>query len=472
MKKLIIIFILVMMCLVAVSCNSIETESVTEDGEMSSTQVEKDGSSPSESISEKYAEIFEKYKDNPELIDAAIYAEEEGISVDEAVRRFELMDEAGPLQAAIVENEPDTYAGSWIQHQPEYRFVFAFTENGEEIIRKYVEEDSPLADKIKILTFKYSFRELQEIQEDITADMENRGIYPDSGIDMKNNCIDFSVTDKAAVDEAIRSGKLEIPDCVNVSQIEGLEIPYDGDSDYPELLTWSQWWAVSINGSDITGSRYISLYLSYDRRATGNAGCNYYQGRYVVKGSYIRFRGGIWSAMGCDEEILVQEDIYIDCLNNADTYSIEGDSMTIYDSSGQAILVFEKRPDYPMNPEDLIGTSWRLYQVDGEPVSENETGTIVFDEDGISIYGYDNVHTYEYIYEARGDDIVFTSMTGEGKRDDSGKLIRGRPSAISYLSPIISYRLTDGRLEMYTERKITLVFRPLENADSEINGKE
>ena len=391
--------------------------------------------------------------------DAEMYAELEGVSVDEAIRRFELMSDAGPLQAAIVENE-EAYAGSWIQHQPEYRFVFAFTENGEEIIRKYVKEDSPLADKIKILTFKCSFRELQEIQEDITADMKTLGIYPDSGIDMKNNCVYFSVTDKVAVDEAIRSGKLEIPDCVNVSQIEGLEIPYDGDSDYPELLTGSQWWAVSINGSDITGSRYISLYLSYDRRATGNAGCNYYQGRYVVKGSYIRFRGGTWSAMGCDEEILVQEDIYIDCLNNADTYSIEGDSMTIYDSSGQAILVFEKRPDYPMNPEDLIGTSWRLFSVDEEPVSEEETGTLVFDEDGVSLHGLDRTTSYEYSYKAEGDTIVFTSVKVERIREPSGEFAHGRPSAIVYISPIVSYRLIDGRLEMYTERKITLVFEP------------
>ena len=436
MKKLIAVMLAVTLPVISVSCNTVEAEP-----DMGSREV-----SP--------------YHDEEDAIrrDAEMYAADQGVSVDEAVRRFELMDDAGPLKAAIVENEADTYAGSWIQHQPEYRFVFAFTENGEEIIRKYVEEDSPLAEKIKILTFKYSFQELQEIQKDITADMKNLGIYPDSGINMKNNCVYFSVTDKVAVDEAIRSGKLEIPDCVNVSQIEGLEIPYDGNSDYPELLTWSQWWVVSINGSDITGSRYISLYLSYDRRATGNAGCNYYMGRYVVKASYIRFRGGTWSVMGCDEEILVQEDIYIDCLNNADTYSIEGDSMTIYDSSGQAILVFEKRPDYLMNPEDLIGTGWRLYQVDGEAVSENESGTLVFDEDGVSLHGLDRVSTYEYSYKAEGDTIVFTSISTGRIREPSGEFAHGRPSAIVYIPPIVSYQIIDGRLEMYTEKRITLVF--------------
>jgi heat shock protein HslJ len=440
MKKLITGLMLIILLIVSLSCNTAETGSGMGSVEASPTH------------DEEYALRR----------DAEIYAELEGVSVDEAIRRFELMDDAGPLQAVIVENE-EAYAGSWIQHQPEYKIVFAFKENGEEIIRKYVKEDSPLAGNIKILTFKYSYRELEEIRDKTIADMQNLGIYPDSGIDMKNNCVYFSVTDKVVVDEAIRSGRLEIYDCVNVSQIAGLEISYDGESDFPELLTWSQWWAVSINGNDITGSRYISLYLSYDRRATGNAGCNYYMGRYVVKGSFIRFTGGTWSVMGCDEEILVQEDIYIDCLNNADTYSIEGNTMTIYDSSGQAILVFEKRPDYPMNPEDLIGTGWRLYQVDGEAVSENESGTLVFDEDGVSLRGLDSVTKYEYSYEARGDDIVFTSTKVERNREPSGEFAHGRPSAISYISPIISYRLIDNRLEMYTERRITLVFKPLNN---------
>jgi len=40
----------------------------------------------------------------------------------------------------------------------------------------------------------------------------------------------------------------------------------------------------------------------------------------------------------------------------------------------------------------------------------------------------------------------------------------GRPSAISYISPIISYRLINGQLEIYTEGKMTLVFEPLESS--------
>ena len=36
-------------------------------------------------------------------------------------------------------NEKDTFAGLWIQHQPEHRFVVLVTHDGEETIRPYIE---------------------------------------------------------------------------------------------------------------------------------------------------------------------------------------------------------------------------------------------------------------------------------------------------------------------------------------------
>ena len=57
--------------------------------------------------------------------DASAMAEELGISVDEALRRLQYQDGIGDLQAALMANEHDTFAGLWIEHQPEYRIVIA-----------------------------------------------------------------------------------------------------------------------------------------------------------------------------------------------------------------------------------------------------------------------------------------------------------------------------------------------------------
>src|SRR4030042_2042892 len=168
--NLITIVLLAIVLVACVSCGEKEETGFyepppaesTETGQSSekATEPDSDYSSGTKSMQEQIDELAEKYKDDPEKFDAAVYALYEGVSVDEAVRRFELMNDAGRLQAEIVENE-ESYAGSWIQHQPEYKIVFAFKGNGEEIIKKYVEEGSPLAGNIKILTFKYSYKELE-----------------------------------------------------------------------------------------------------------------------------------------------------------------------------------------------------------------------------------------------------------------------------------------------------------------------
>lgn len=449
-----ILFVIVMtavLLLTIVSCGSVETES-------------KEPNSVSQTEHEEEDAIRR---------DAEVYAEYEGVSVEEAINRFELMNESGDLQAVIVENE-ESYAGSWIEHQPVYRFVVAFDGDGEAIIKKYVEEDSPLAEKIKILNFKYSYRELETIRDSITSLMEEKGVYAYTDIDMKNNSVDFRFFDKESADEVIRQERLEIADCVSILQYDGLEIPDSLlteedraiDQSNKDELNWSQWWAVSVNGSDVLPGALVTMFFKYDGIVTGTAACNQYWSYYNQKGSHIRISGAGRTLIGCTDEKIELEDSFLKCLRNSYTFLIEGDNLTIFDASGEVLVVFERRPEYPMNPDNLIGTSWQLYSVDGQTVGENETGIIVFDEDGVSLHGEDIINTYEYEYEARGDDIVFTSIRSKAKRDDSGEFIfrqiRSKPSVISYLSYIISYRLIDGRLEIFTERKMTLVFEPVE----------
>jgi heat shock protein HslJ len=223
-----------------------------------------------------------------------------------------------------------------------------------------------------------------------------------------------------------------------------------------------QWWAASINGSEVINHTIVSLYLRYDGSVQGSSGCNYYYGRYSVNATSINMSVGK-TLMRCDEDILKQEDIYLDCLRVTTFYSVNGTLMEFYDASKHTLLVFERRPEYPMNPDDLIGTGWRLLSINGEQVTEEESGTLIFDEDGVSLHGLDRTSTYEYSYEAEGDTIVFTSISGGRIREPSGEFAHGQPSAIAYISPIVSYRLIDGQLEIYTERRITLVFKPYES---------
>lgn len=59
--------------------------------------------------------------------DVQQYAEEMGVSLDEAMRRFQYMDDIGELNATLNAHEQDTFAGLWVEHQPEFRVIVLFT---------------------------------------------------------------------------------------------------------------------------------------------------------------------------------------------------------------------------------------------------------------------------------------------------------------------------------------------------------
>ena len=178
----------------------------------------------------------------------------------------------------------------------------------------------------------------------------------------------------------------------------------------------SQWWAVSINGSEVIDNTYLSLYLHTDGSVRGNTGCNHYGGSYSVNTTNMKiFSGddGFKTNLGCAEEVInKQEDIYLDGLRNATSYYIIGNFMELRDSSNNTLIIFERRPEYPMDPADLIGTGWQLARINGESITELQSVTLIFDDTGNSGRGegrgYSAYFGYEFSYQANGDDIVVT----------------------------------------------------------------
>ncbi len=147
------------------------------------------------------------------LQDAGIYAKQEGVSLDEAVRRFGLMDLAGPLGAALEKNESATLAGHWIEHKPEFRIVIVFTRDGDQTIRKYVDETSPLwpvlevrnqGDKPTEAQLQAEQRELGELLDKLGLPCDSAG-YPEKGI------VEVYVGDKKLFDETLAKAGATLP---------------------------------------------------------------------------------------------------------------------------------------------------------------------------------------------------------------------------------------------------------------------
>jgi hypothetical protein len=95
------------------------------------------------------------------LQDAAAYSTQAGVSVDEAVRRLQLQKEIGDLDAALTAEEPATFAGLWIEYQPQFRVVVRFTDRAAEARLQTRLGRGALADLIELRPAKWSIAELE-----------------------------------------------------------------------------------------------------------------------------------------------------------------------------------------------------------------------------------------------------------------------------------------------------------------------
>ncbi len=155
--------------------------------------------------------------------------------------RFKLMDDVGPLGAELEKQEMGTFAGLWIEHEPEFRVVIAFTENGEETIKKYVEEDSPLADEIELRTFEATYEELKAAQREAGQLLDELGLFVSSDINIKENQAEVYVTDNRLFYKTLQEADAQLPGhVVAIIVYEPLyEIPFDINPDpsvcFPQL---------------------------------------------------------------------------------------------------------------------------------------------------------------------------------------------------------------------------------------------
>lgn len=159
--------------------------------------------------------------------DAAAYAEDQGISLEEASRRLNLQDEIGELGAALEANEADTFAGLWIEHEPEYRVVVAFVgDAGEEVIRPYLETYPQLADIIELRTAQYTLAELLAAQQEaftIVEQLEPMSVA--GGVDVMANRVYLTVGNPELFLQAVADAGYELPSVVEVEPIDPNDIP-------------------------------------------------------------------------------------------------------------------------------------------------------------------------------------------------------------------------------------------------------
>lgn len=151
------------------------------------------------------------------LQDARHYAADVGVDLAEAVRRLQAQHTIGELGAELEANEHPTFGGLWIQHTPEYKVIVAFTRDGEETVRPYIQGTS-LADMVEVWEVEATLAELREAQSEAGEILRQLGIWASSGIDITKNVVQLylSEVEKEELDAALKRSGLELPDKVEV----------------------------------------------------------------------------------------------------------------------------------------------------------------------------------------------------------------------------------------------------------------
>ncbi|CAG0993145.1 MAG: hypothetical protein MPEBLZ_02963 [Candidatus Methanoperedens nitroreducens] len=165
---------------------------------------------------------------DPVLYDAQIYASNNNVSTEEALRRFQLQDIAGKLDGELSKNETGTFAGLWVEHTPEFKVVVQFTRDSEEIIRPYLKKYPELTDIVEVRPANVSLANLQRDQADASSSVGALGIRVQSEIDVHENSVKLYVAkaDKSRFDDALQKGEIRLPDTVRVITVDAMAEEY------------------------------------------------------------------------------------------------------------------------------------------------------------------------------------------------------------------------------------------------------
>jgi hypothetical protein len=159
--------------------------------------------------------------------DAEQMAAQMGISVEEAIRRASLQDFIGDLNAELEQHEADTFAGLWIEHEPQYRVVVAFTRDGEKILEPYLENRS--IPELTVRQARLTYAELQAIQAQAMRELDKLDFDVSVSISVPDNRVEVYVSDRTWFESELRRVGARLPDGVELVIVEDGSTARDKD---------------------------------------------------------------------------------------------------------------------------------------------------------------------------------------------------------------------------------------------------
>ena len=138
---------------------------------------------------------------------------------------------------------------------------------------------------------------------------------------------------------------------------------------------------------------------------SGNGGCNTYSGPYTQSGASLTFGQLATTMMACPDPQMSVESAYYAALAKSATYTAVADALTIFDASGNALLVYDAQASTPLaGPATWVATSYNNGKNAVVSVIDGTAPTAIFGTDG-TVSGNATCNQYFGPYTTTGDSI-------------------------------------------------------------------
>ena len=226
------------------------------------------------------------------------------------------------------------------------------------------------------------------------------------------------------------------------------------------ILPGTRWALTFLRGKALLPGTRINLEFG-DQWFSGFDGCNYYGGG-ADGGAYAATDEGMLkilsltvTAIGCAEDIMTQEQAYLDAFVNTAAYQVVDDRLELRDATGNTILIYTREAECAEAPANLPGTAWRLVSLDGQAPAQGSSTTLAFLDD-IWFVEHSRCAAYISTYQASGHDLRsgFSALLGQVCQDPEGQ-------GVTMLEMPRDACLVQGRLQISTASGQVFVYEPL-----------
>jgi heat shock protein HslJ len=183
---------------------------------------------------------------------------------------------------------------------------------------------------------------------------------------------------------------------------------------------------------------------------SGFSGCNQYNAEYTVSGDSLEIGPIATTMMACPEEIMEIEQSYFTALERSSSFTVDGDTLTIFDGDGSRLLAYVRA-----EPPALTGITWTVtgYNNGKQAVVSAIVGTeltATFAEDG-TVSGSGGVNTFSGPYTVGPLAISIGPLSATEMSSDQPGVMEQEARYLDALQSAARYRLEGDMLELRRE---------------------